>query len=62
MRMICPNADGKTAIVFEGTPEELFKFQQLIAMAQKNGGQLDDLSMVFLNTMMDNAKEAKLGE
>lgn len=60
--MICPNADNSSAVIFEGTPEEIFKFQQLIAVASKNGGQLDDLSMVFLNTMMENAKEVKRDE
>lgn len=58
--MICPNQDGKSAVVLEETPEELFKFQQLIAAATQNGGQLDDLSMIFLNTMMENAKEVRL--
>lgn len=60
MRMILPSADGKTGIIFEGTPEEIFKFQQLISAAAKNGGQLDDLSMIFLNTMIDNAKEGNI--
>jgi len=60
--MICPNQDGKSAVVLEGTPEELFKFQQLIAAAAHNGGQLDDLSMIFLNTMMENSTEVKLDE
>lgn len=55
MQMIFPNAEGNAGVIFQGSPEEIFAFQQLLAKAAKNGGEISDLDMIFLNTMIDSA-------
>ena len=57
MQMFIPSAQGGAGLVFQGTPNELFAMYQLLLKASKNGGEISDLDMIFLNTMIDNAKK-----
>ena len=57
MQMFIPSAQASAGLVFQGTPNELFAMYQLLLKASKNGGEISDLDMIFLNTMIDNAKK-----
>lgn len=57
MDMLLLDKEQKPQIIFRGTPEEIFALQQLIMKTAKNGGELSDLEMVFLNTLMDRGSQ-----
>lgn len=57
MQMILPTPQGNPALIFMGSPNEVFAVYQLLLKASKNGGEISDLDMIFLNTMIDNAQK-----
>lgn len=59
MQMILPMPDGKPGLVFMGSPEEIMKCFSILMNTAKNGGVMDDLSMMFLNSLIDNQQKGE---
>lgn len=57
MKLTLPNPDGTPGVTFQGTPNEIFAIWQLLLKASKSGGEISDLDMLFLNSLVDNGKK-----